>query len=150
MRPSKIYCSTRKEWVAFLPEEIVRQKLIHHLIENLQFPKNLLVLEKALCQMPHLMLSPIKIPDRRADIVCFAKDIHPDHNLYPLLIIECKAVKLTPKVINQVVGYNHYVKAKFIAIANETEIQFGFFNQEQKQYNFLSYIPPYQELLSSL
>ena len=146
----KIYCSTRKEWVAPLPEEFVRQKLIHHLIENLHFPKNLLVLEKALCQMPHLVLSPLKIPNRRADIVCFAKDIHPDGNLYPLLIIECKAVKLTLRAVNQVIGYNHFVKAKFIAIANENEIQFGFFNRLENQYNFLSYIPSYQELLSSL
>lgn len=147
---NKIFCQTRKTLVASLPEEIVRQKLLFHLINNLHFPESLIVLEKALCQMPHLTLSPLKIPDRRADIVCYAKGIHKDHDLYPLLIIECKAVKLTARVVNQVVGYNRYVKANFIAIANESDIQFGCYDPIKKDYSFLSFIPTYQELLLAL
>ena len=145
----KIYCEGRKTWVSCTPEEIVRQRLISELTTSLKFPINHIVLEKAVRQMPHLYLSNQRIPDRRVDIVCFAKGIHPKHDLYPLLIIECKAAKLTSKVISQVVGYNHFIKAPFIAVANATEIQFGF-NAGQNQYTFIPYIPSYQELILSL
>jgi hypothetical protein len=155
IRPKKkndeqIYCLGRKEWVAKTPEEMVRQRLFHELTTTLGFPGYHIAVEKALNQMPHLAIQGCKMPKRRVDLVCFAKGIHPVHDLYPLLIIECKAVKLTSKVLNQVVGYNHFIKSHFLAIANADEIQFGFYHPEEKQYVFISHIPTYQELLSSI
>ena len=147
----KIYCEGRKTFVVLTPEERVRQKLLSDLTITLKFPINHIVLEKAVRQMPHLSLVDSQsIPCRRVDIVCFAKGIHPVHDLYPLLIIECKAVKLTPRVITQVAGYNHYIKAPFIAIANQDEIKFGYREKDVKAYTFLDYIPSYQDLISNL
>lgn len=142
-----IYCSIRKMWVAALPEEIIRQRLITHMIQNLSFPSSSLAVEKGLKQMPHLTLLPGDIPDRRADLVCFAKGIHPDHSLYPLLLIECKAVPLNSKVMHQVMGYNHFLKAHFIAAANENEIRLGWLDKTFQTYQFIPYLPSYTDLL---
>ena len=116
---------------------------------SLGYPANLIAVEKGLKQMPHLQTNPNQLPDRRADIVCYGKNIHPQFNLYPLLLIECKAVKLTPKVINQVSGYNHFLSAYFIAVANQKEIETGWFDSKKGSYQFVSYLPSYQQLMES-
>jgi len=149
-KPSQVFCAVRKQWVAAQPEELVRQRLILLLTEKLKFPKNLILLEMGLAQMPHFTPGVLKIPERRADIVCFAKDIHPNHALYPLLLIECKAVKLSSKVVSQVVGYNHFVQAYFVAIANQEEIKLGWYEAKNKDYVFIDGIPPFDRLVKAL
>lgn len=123
MKP-KIYCPIRKTWVTQTPEEGVRQRLIAHLTSQLQFPLSTLAVEKGLVNMPHITLQKKHLPDRRADLVSFAKGIHPDHSLYPLLLVECKAVAFTPLMLHQLTGYNLYMKAPFIALVNQEEIRF--------------------------
>lgn len=137
--------------MASLPEELIRQRLLRHMLEDKGFPASLIAVEKALKQMPHLSgVNPLYIPSRRADIICYGKGIHPEYDLYPLLLIECKAVKLTPRVINQVAGYNQFVKAFFIAIVNDHEIQTGWFDSKKKEYVFVKTLPSYQDLMFSL
>ena len=147
---NKINCRIRKEWVVATPEEGVRQKLLHHMIEDLGYPSSHIALEKALNQMPHLKLSQGTIPNRRTDIVCFAEKIHPEHALYPLLVVECKAVILNGKVINQVLGYNHFLGAYFIAIANHQEIKTGWYDNSHKNYRFVNHLPSYAELREAI
>lgn len=146
---TKIYCQIRKIPVVELPEERVRQRLLKKMTEELHFPISHIAIEKNLRQMPHLEHSGIEIPDRRADIVCFAKEIHPIHNLYPLLLVECKAVPLTEKVLTQVTGYNHYMRAYFVTIANEEEVRTGWYDFKIKAYRFVNYLPSYQKLVHS-
>lgn len=143
-----IPCLIRKENVAATPEEQVRQGVLHHLVNDLQFPASHISVEKALHQMPHLRLSGLDLPDRRADIVCYGKGIHAQHDLYPLLLIECKAVKLTPRVISQVSGYNVFMQAYFIAVVNRDEVQFGWRGKEG--YQFIDRIPCYKDLIQNL
>lgn len=140
----------RKDLVAAHPEELVRQELLCRMTGQLGYPSNLLVVEKELSLLPHLALKSGKVPDRRADIVCFGKGIHPDYDLYPLLLIECKAVALNSKVLNQVAGYNQFVKSYFISVANQGEIQTGWYNQPEKKYQFVPFLPTYQELIESV
>jgi hypothetical protein len=147
---SQLYCPIRKKWVARLPEEHVRQHLVKYMVDKLEFPLGSLALEKELRHMPHLALHPGKIPERRADLICFAKGIHPEYDLYPLLLVECKAVKLTPKVIAQVTGYNHFLGAFFVGIANHEEVKIGWLDQKTKKYQFISHLPNYQELLKAV
>jgi len=149
-KTGQIYCQIRKEWVAATPEEDVRQRLIQSMMQQLGYPPSSIVLEKGLRQLPHLTLQPQRLPDRRADIICFAKGIHPCHALYPLLLIECKAVKLSDRVINQVTGYNHFLQAYFIAVANQDMVRTGWYDPGAKQYNFVDRLPSYAELLSAL
>lgn len=140
-----LYCSIRKTWVAALPEEHVRQRIINQMINELGFPGSLIAVEKAVRQLPHLSVSDRRhVPDRRADIICFANG---SQGLYPLLTIECKAVKLTKRVVNQVVGYNHYIRASFIAITNQNETRTGWFDGEK--YAFVDYLPSYEALITS-
>jgi len=145
---SDLYCPVRKSWCKALPEEVVRINLINRMIGELAFPDHSLAVEKELRHLPHLELG-IQVPDRRADILCFAKGIHPKIDLYPLLMIECKSVKITDKVIGQVVGYNHYVHACYVCVANQDEIRTGWRNR-QGTYDFISFLPSYEQLKSQL
>lgn len=146
-----LFCPIRKELVAALPEERVRQRMLHLMLEEYGYPPGLVAVEKSLRQLPHLTPAdqPL-IPNRRADIVCFAKGVHPQFDLYPLLIVECKAVKLTQKVIGQITGYNHFVRAYFIAIANEEEIRIGWNDPNRDGYSFVPYLPSYTELIRAV
>jgi len=143
----QILCQIRQEWVAAHPEEKVRQKLIDFMVHHRGFPAGLIAVEKALQQMPHLSTSTMDIPQRRADVLCFGKGIHRDYDLYPLLLVECKAVSITPKVINQVVGYNRTLQAFFVAVANQEQVMTGWFDHNTKEYTFIPKLPSYEELL---
>lgn len=147
-KSSKIYDPIRKKWVVDSPEERVRQALIKKLIEELGFEKSLIAIEKELdiFSFPEAKTK----AKRRADIICFAKNIHPNYPLYPLLMIECKAVPLTHKVIEQVAGYNHFISACFIAVANEQEVKMLWYEKDKKEYQSIDFIPSYQQLLATL
>jgi hypothetical protein len=147
MHTDQLFCSIRKTWVAATPEEMVRQSLIQMMLLELGFPPGGIALEKGLREMPHIEMIKGPIPARRADIIVFAKDIHPSYPYYPLLLIECKAVPLTEKVIRQVVGYNQFIKAHFIAVANQTEIKLGWYQPHLQNYSFISGLLPFSTLL---
>lgn len=136
----QVFCSVRKTWVAATPEEMVRQQWIQHLTQPLGYPIESLGVEKELRQMPHLALSPMKLPTRRADLIVFGRD------LLPLLLIEFKAVPLTEKAWRQVLGYNFYLGAPFVALANGQEARFGIRHGE----SFTRSIPHFKELKQHL
>lgn len=144
----QVYCQVRKEWVAATPEELVRQRLITLMANQLGYPLESFALEKALSQIPHVTLLQQKPPLRRADIICFAKGIHPEHQIYPLLLVECKAVKLTPKGMNQLIGYNHYLQAHFVCVANQDQVRAGWYDPQAKDYHFIDYLPSYKDLIT--
>jgi len=145
--PNKVYDSLRQKWVKGTPEEIIRQRLCSKLIDELGYPKSLIVVEKKLSQMPHFIFDK-NVTSRRFDIVCFAKDIIQGHSLYPLLLIECKQTPLDQNVKDQVIGYNHFLKACFVAIANETEVQTAACSSDG--YHFQPYLPSFEELIACL
>lgn len=147
----RLYDPIRRDWVAATPEEYIRQQLLDRLINILGFPEELMMVEKDLCQMPHLSLQRAGcLPKRRADIVCFAKDIHPQSSLYPLLLIECKAVPITSGVMRQILGYNHYMKAFFIAVVNQNEARLGCYDPRLGKYTYIPTLLPYQELIRKI
>jgi hypothetical protein len=149
-RDGQVWDRQRARWVQELPEERVRQRLVSYLVESLGYPRSLILTEQALHQLPHLRGSKAKLPLRRLDILCYASDIHPEHALYPLLLIECKAVPLNSRTRQQVIGYNHYVGAHFLAIANAQEIQTGYFDVSQREYRFGQGLPTYEQLMDRL
>lgn len=147
--PDSLFCPIRKIWVAALPEEKIRQALIQEMIHRLGYPQGSLALEKSLGQLPHLQSSP-SLPKRRTDLIVLAKNIHPDHPFYPLLLVECKAVPLTPKVLRQMIGYNQFVRAYFIAAVNQTTAFTGWYVPEHQDYTFQEGLLPYDSLLSKV
>ncbi|MGK5594157.1 MAG: type I restriction enzyme HsdR N-terminal domain-containing protein [Parachlamydiaceae bacterium] len=127
----------------------MRQKVLQYMIQSLGYPESGFVVEQSLHGMPHLKTkSKTYFPDRRADILFFSRGIHPEHDLYPLILIECKAVKLTPKVINQVTSYNFYLQSLAVAIANEQEIKMGWLGENG--YQFQEGLASYSQMKSFL
>ncbi|OGN61935.1 MAG: hypothetical protein A3F40_01435 [Chlamydiae bacterium RIFCSPHIGHO2_12_FULL_27_8] len=145
---NKIFDPVRRKFVLDKPEEVVRQKLILRMINILKYPKNLIFLEKDLFLLPHLKDQNIKNIKRRADIIVFSKNIDQSCFFYPLLMIECKAVKLTECAIDQVIGYNYFVKSYFVAVANEDEIITLY--KKDDVYKRLNFLPSYRDLLNSI
>jgi len=143
----EIYCPLRKQWLHALPEEVVRVKLITHMIEQLQFPEAFMVTEKCLQHLPRGENEAQTVPMRRIDLLCYGKGLHPRQELYPLLLVECKAVPLTEKVIRQVIGYNHFLNACFLCVVNEEELQFGQYSAADGRYNFTEELPDYPSLI---
>lgn len=144
--PDSLFCPLRKIWVAALPEEKIRQALIQEMTQRLGYPLRSLALEKSLSQLPHLQAK-ASLPRRRADLIVFAKDLHPQHPFYPLLLIECKAIPLTDKVLRQIIGYNQFVGAYFIAAVNQTNTYLGWYDAQRQDFCFQEGLLSYDLLL---
>jgi hypothetical protein len=100
------------------PEEVVRQNYIKKLLKQ-GFNPHLIVIEKKISQLPHLVNENKKLfPNRRIDILCYRLD---GAILRPHLLIECKAVKLNDNMRRQLMGYNYYIKAPLIALVSAEE-----------------------------
>jgi hypothetical protein len=148
---SELYDVVRKKWVKQTPEERIRQGWVQKMILELGFPLALLTVEKELATLPHLShLPPSEIPKRRVDILVFAKNIHPAYSLYPLLMIECKALSLNSKNAAQVIGYNNVVQAPFVGIANDQRIMIGRYDPLEKHFSFQEGLPSYSDLLKAV
>ncbi|MBA2369027.1 MAG: type I restriction enzyme HsdR N-terminal domain-containing protein [Candidatus Protochlamydia sp.] len=147
----EVYCLVRSKWVSATPEEEVRQNLLIHMTKNLGYSKDSLSVEMTLSEMPHLQNFPTShFPKRRADLIVWAAGIHPDFPLYPLLMIECKAIPLNLKAERQVIGYNQFLQACFVGLANQKEMRLGWFSREKQKYVFKKEILPYFILMDSL
>lgn len=147
MTKERALCCIRREPVAETPEERVRQALLKKMTEELGFPAHLLAVEKALHQFPHLAQKRA-LPDCRVDIACFASNIFPGRELSPLLIIECKAVPITGSALEQVIGYNYFCEAPYVAVANEQSIRLSWLGDNG--WESIDFLPHYQDLLYQL
>ena len=128
----KIFDPIRGRLVAKTPEEAVRQRLIQYMIQECGFPKSLIGVEKGLT-------------DRRIDLICFARDLHPENPLHPLVLAECKKDTLTEEAVSQAFGYNAQIKAPFILLASPKELRLYF--PSALGMEFVPYLLPYQELI---
>lgn len=146
----RLFDPIRKKLVAATPEEILRQNLLKFMIDELKYPKSHLCVEKDLSALPHLKDKTAQLPIRRVDLLCFAKNIHKDFELYPLLIIECKATRLSKESIDQVIGYNHFVASYFIALANGKEIKTFWHDRKENKYIGVDFLPSYSQLIQAV
>ena len=128
----------------FTPEATVRADLILHMINSLGYPKGLLAVEKEISLLPHCKGA---ARGRRADLICFAPGIHRGFSLYPLLLIECKAVPLTEAAFRQLVGYNAAVQAPFFCLVNNSERRLFWGQGGIDSSSFLPFLPSFQELV---
>ena len=100
-----VFDPLRKQYVALTPEEQVRQKMLHYLVETRKVAAGLIAVEYS-----------IKVNNlpKRADIVVF-------NNLgEPQMIVECKAetVPITEKVLDQAIRYFSGLKVKYLTLTN--------------------------------
>ena len=142
----RIYDPFRQMWVVATPEEIVRQKLLQKMMQELSYPKELISVERALSDLC-IHKGNKKTPSRRVDIVCFARK-GPSHFI-PLVIIECKeSHSLAKEALSQVKGYNAFLGAPFIAVSSPEGETLAYYLEGKE--HFLPYLPPYPALLQAV
>ncbi len=95
----------RKRYVAYTPEEHVRQCTLRMLVEQQGVPRGLIAVE-----------CPVKVNrlNKRCDIVVFDKAAR------PLAIVECKAatVAIDNSVLDQAVRYYTALKPRYLVLTN--------------------------------
>lgn len=125
-----IFDIIRKRYMVLTPEEVVRQLILHYLIEEKGYPKNKIRSEKGL---------EVNMMAKRYDILVF------DQALKPLLLVECKSakVKIDHKVFDQIAHYNMTLKVPYLLVTNGPVNYCSIINQEEKTFRFLKEIPPY-------
>ena len=125
-----IFDATRKKFVLLTPEEWVRQHVVQYLLNELDYPKNYLNVEKV-----------IKINGltRRYDVVVY----QPNGEIF--LLVECKApeVPITQSVFDQIARYNLKLDAAYLMVTNGLNHYFCSMDYAAEQYRFLSALPPF-------
>lgn len=141
------------------PEELLRQQMLREL-DSLGFPRAWLAIEvplRALYQSLYAtqkgsMLSVLEIPNRRVDLVAYAQNpIQEAGGLIPFLLIECKAGAFTPRGWRQLLGYQHHVRAPFIAMVTPKACYFHALSSTETsegEPTILSTLPSFASLLA--
>jgi len=95
----------RKKWLVMLPEEEVRQRMIHHLVNVQQVSPALIGVEK------EIRYNELR---KRFDAVVF------DRQARPFILCECKApqVPLSQQTLRQIARYNKTLKAPHLLLTN--------------------------------
>lgn len=126
-----IFDDIRKKFIILTPEEWVRQHTIQYLLQEKNYPKSYLNVEKLL-----------KINDlsKRYDIVVF----QPDGTIF--LLVECKApeVKISQQTFDQIARYNLTLKAKYLMVTNGLNHYFCQMDFEKEKYVFLDELPEFR------
>ncbi len=126
-----IFDEIRKKFIVLQPEEWVRQHCIQYLIQEKNYPRSLINVEKEL-----------KVNDlsKRYDIVVYNSDgsIH--------LIVECKAydVSINQSTFDQIAQYNMTLNASYLMVTNGINHYYCVMDHENKRYNFLRDLPPHK------
>ena len=122
----QIFDETRKRWVAFTPEEWVRQNFLQYLLQEMNYPATMIAIEKEL-RLGELI--------KRFDILVY------DNNHKPWLMVECKSMEipLTEEVLHQVLRYNITIPVPYLVITNGT-ISY-FFEKRSGKLEMLEQLP---------
>ena len=128
-----VFDPVRTSWVALLPEEWVRQHVIFFLINDKQYPKGLLSIEKGFSFQGRT---------NRADVVAY------DRTGNPALMVECKApdVRIEQSVFDQIARYNQVIRARYLYVTNGLQ-HFSFrINWDRHQYERIESIPDFHDI----
>jgi len=125
-----IFDEIRKKFILLTPEEWVRQHVVQFLLQEKNYPKSHINVEKL-----------IKINDlnKRYDIVVY----QPNGELF--LLIECKApeVKISQQTFDQIARYNLVLNAKYLMVSNGLNHYFCQMDFENEKYVFLEELPSF-------
>lgn len=129
----------RQKLIYITPEETVRQRMISYLMNEVNVPKEAILVEE---HLSHYHVN----SKRRADIVVRGTQ---DETDYPILIVECKApeVYLDQKAHEQVFDYCDALGADYAMVCNGYEMYCYKYSKEKDEYEELNVIPKYQEML---
>ncbi len=126
-----VFDEIRKKFIVLTPEEWVRIHVVQYLIQEKNYPKSLINVEK---------LIKINTISKRYDIVVY----QPNGEIF--LLIECKKpdVSINQLVFDQIARYNLTLKAKYLMVTNGLNHYFCQMDFEQERYIFLKDIPDYE------
>ncbi len=126
-----IFDEIRKKFIILTPEEWVRQHVVQYLLQDKNYPKSYINVEKL-----------IKVNDlsKRYDVIVY----QPTGEIY--LLIECKApeVTITQHTFDQIARYNLVLNAKYLMVSNGLNHYFCQMDFEKEQYNFLRELPEFE------
>ena len=123
-----IFDFTRKKNLILTPEEWVRQNIVSHLVNDLNYPKGLIKTESS------IKYNNLK---KRSDIIVR------DRSMGFYLLVECKSynLKINKNFFKQVSIYNRVYKSRYIMISNGIDHYVCEFFSKKKEYKFLKSIP---------
>lgn len=125
-------CQSRRRWVAWTPEEEVRQRFILMLTAQLGYPQTLVGAE-----------IPLIVGARRlrADIVVW------DRQMRPLLLVECKApsVGLTQRTLDQACGYLATLQCRAVCLTNG-KVTYCALRSDDAGIRWVESVPSYDQL----
>ena len=126
-----IFDEIRKKFILLTPEEWVRQHVVQFLLQEKNYPKSYINIEK---------LIKINSLTKRYDIVVY----QPNGELF--LLIECKApeVKINQETFNQIARYNLVLNAKYLMVSNGLNHYFCQMDFENEKYVFLEELPSFE------
>jgi hypothetical protein len=115
------------------PEEWVRQRFVHFLIDHKQYPSALLANE---------VLLNLNGTKKRCDTVLYTRD------LSAKMIIEYKAphIEITQSVFDQITRYNMVLKVDYLIVSNGMQHFCCRMDYASGKYIFLEDIPDYPQL----
>ena len=127
----EIFDIIRKKYIKLLPEEWVRQHVIHYLIKDLNYPKSLIKVESG--------LNYNKL-DKRTDILVYNAQGSCE------MLVECKSFKVnvSQSAFDQLAVYNTKFKSKYLLITNGIN-HFCCVRNIDDKYSFLDSIPSYKK-----
>ena len=130
-----IFDEIRKKFVVLTPEEWVRQHVVHYLINEYQYPKSLINVEKLL---------KINGIVKRYDVVVF----NPDGSI--MVMVECKApsVRISQSAFDQIARYNMTMDAGYLMVTNGLNHYFCRMDYANERYEFLTSLPMYNNAKS--
>jgi hypothetical protein len=101
----QVYDFVRRKWVAFTPEEHVRQAWLHYLVHRLHYPPALIAVERQI---------QVGAMTKRFDIVVYDRDHH------PWLLAECKApdVPVGQNTLFQLLQYQSVTGCRYWLLSN--------------------------------
>ena len=127
-----IFDIIRKKYVVLTPEEWVRQHVLHYVINELNYPKSIIAVEKQV---------QVNKMNKRFDILIFNSQGHPD------IIIECKSYKfpINQEAFDQIARYNLQLNARFLMVSNGLDHYFCNLDHKTESYIFLKELPQYSK-----
>ena len=125
-----IFDFVRQKFVSLTSEEWVRQHILHYLVIDKNFSKNLIAVERG------IELNGLQ---KRFDIVVFSNDGKPK------MIVECKAPeeRLDEKVFEQIARYNLSLKVDYLWVTNGEK---NFFCKLKDGIELLDSIPSFAQM----
>lgn len=127
-----IFDVIRKKYMILQPEEWVRQHCIMYLIQEKNYPKSLINIEKKIT---------INGLSKRYDIVVYNSSGKVN------ILVECKAPKIniSQDTFDQIARYNMALNANYLMITNGINHYFCTMNFVSQTYDFIKELPDYKQ-----